>query len=777
MIERFRRWKRVCLLVLLIVLFLCLALCALAVFLVGRASAQGAEHLPLDVLLLIDHSNSMWDKDGVGSDPDLLRVQAANLFIAYLGVDTARIGNRLGVIHFGGESVLVAPLMLLNSTGRRQDIRAAIADPHRLDWTDPLEALQLAYETLFPEPEDHRDPARQPVVILLTDGKPELFPALSPEERATYVANLRVLVDRFRKQGCPIFTIALSNEATDADPEIQTVYRNMWQEIAARTPPAEYHEARTADDLLRIYHAIVARLTGAEPDAPVIETLVDGRAAETVTVETGLAQVTLVVLRSDPALEVRLLRPGGAPARPDDADVQHTGKTGVTREEVWAITNPRPGHWSLELQGHGTVLVWQDTVSEAGTRSLAYAIDVAVLPAYVPVGQPMDIVGISVYEATTGEPLAEPGRQSDLQIIAELRRAGLAEATLLARDDGRGCDAEANDGRYCATLSNPPPGVCTLRLRGLLGGMEIARREIAFEVISLPELEVLSPPPGTSLEPAAPVNVELRVRDGNRLLGGEELARHGTLTASLHLTNTGAVAVPLAEAGEHFAGHCTAPDSPGTFTLTIHLRGQTDEGLPFEDVACIPLAVTPHRVPETGFSGKKPVSPSRWLLPLAGLAGLTVLGGAGGLLVRLRQDRVLLEGDLRVLAAPLGHATGAVIDLPTVPSVVLGGTGKRGVPLPGEVPRVTLRASRAPEGDAETWIAPPAGDEDIGSVALNNRPLETARRLCDGDVLTLGGYRLRYESLRQASAQRARRRPRRKRIKTEVRDERPTTNC
>ena len=341
-------------------LFLCLALCALAVFLVGRASAQGAEPLPLDVLLLIDHSNSMWDKDGVGSDPDLLRVQAANLFVAYLGVDTARIGNRLGVIHFGGESVLVAPLTLLDSTGRRQAIRAAIANPHRLDWTDPLEALQLAYETLFPEPEDQRDPARQPVVILLTDGKPELCPAPSPEERAAYVADLRALVDRFREQGCPIFTIALSNEATDADPEIQTVYRNLWQEIAARTPPAEYHEARTADDLLRIYHAIVARLTGAEPDAPVIETSVDGRAVETVTVETGLAQVTLVVLRSDPALEVRLLRPGGAPARPDDADVRHTGKPGVTREEVWAITNPRPGRWSLELQGYGTVLVWDD---------------------------------------------------------------------------------------------------------------------------------------------------------------------------------------------------------------------------------------------------------------------------------------------------------------------------------------------------------------------------------------------------------------------------------
>jgi Mg-chelatase subunit ChlD len=183
---------------------LCLALCAVAVFLVGRASAQGTEPLPLDVLLLIDHSNSLWDKDGVGADPDLLRVQAANLFIAYLGVDTARTGNRLGIIHFGGSSELVVPLTPLDSAGRRQAIRAAIADPRRMDWTDPLEALQLAYETLFPP--GQRDPARQPVAILLSDGKPELFS--SPKERAAYVADLRALVGRFREQGCPIFTIA-----------------------------------------------------------------------------------------------------------------------------------------------------------------------------------------------------------------------------------------------------------------------------------------------------------------------------------------------------------------------------------------------------------------------------------------------------------------------------------------------------------------------------------------------------------------------------------------
>jgi len=667
--NRLRRWKRNCCLLLLAGILLLILLCVALFILIYQAQAQGTGMLPLDVLLLIDHSNSMWDKGGVGSDPDLLRVQAANLFIAYLGVDTARSGSRLGVIHFGGSSELVVPPTPLDSAEGRQAIRDTITNPQRMDWTDPLEALQLAYETLFPR--GQRDPVRQPVVILLTDGKPEVLPKPSPKEQAAYVADLRALVDRFHEQECPIFTIALSNEATDADPEMQTVYRNLWQEIAARTPPAEYHEARTADDLPRVYHAVVAGLSGAEADVPVIETTVDGRAMETIAMESGLAQVRLVVLRSDPALEMRLLRPGGAPARLDDPDVRHTGEPGITHEEVWAITNPRSGRWTLELQGHGAVVVWQDSIRQADSRPPAYGIEMAPLPVYIPAGQPVDIVGISVREASTGELVAEPG----LQVVIELRCAGFVEAAFLARDDGKGCDSEAGNGRYCAVLSDSPPGVCILHLRAMLDGEEVARREVVFEAVMLPELEV------TLATPISPPK---------NLISGAYPEQNG------------------------------GPSGPG------------------------------------------------WILPLA---GLVALGGVWGLLLRRCRAGVTLDGSLRVLAAPPEGSNGVVFDLPAMPSVVLGGMDKRALPLPGEPSRVTLRAGRTPEGETETWVAPLAG-EGVGRGAthlkcawhllLNDRPLKTARRLCDGDVLTLGGYRLRYESLRQAGARRARHRPRRR---------------
>jgi hypothetical protein len=203
--------------------------------------------------------------------------------------------------------------------------------------------------------------------------------------------------------------------------------------------------------------------------------------------------------------------------------------------------------------------------------------------------------------------------------------------------------------------------------------------------------------------------------------------------------------------------------------------------IPFEDVAHVPPEATPLTAfisplaaplssltapvsslaaPVSGASPRR--SGPGWLLPLAGLTGLAALGGAGGLLIRQRRGRVALEGSLRALATPSSLPSppwgGVVLDLPAVPSVVLGGMGKGAVPLPGASSSVTLCASRTPEGGTETWVAPLAG-EDSETIALNGRPLETARRLCDGAVLTLGDYRLRYESLRQASAQRARRRP------------------
>lgn len=55
---------------LLIVIWLLLAGLCLSVLLIRPVSAADAASQPLQVWLLIDNSNSMYDRDGLGSDPD-----------------------------------------------------------------------------------------------------------------------------------------------------------------------------------------------------------------------------------------------------------------------------------------------------------------------------------------------------------------------------------------------------------------------------------------------------------------------------------------------------------------------------------------------------------------------------------------------------------------------------------------------------------------------------------------------------------------------------------
>ena len=739
--RKWRRFKRMVLLVIVsAILILCLACGGLAL-LVNRALAD-ASSPPLDVMLLIDHSNSMWDKGGLGSDPDLLRVQAANFFIAYLGVDAQVTGNRLGVIHFGTTSELVVPLTFLSDAQQRAAIGERIAHPQRMGWTDPLQALEMAYDELFLS--GRSDPAHQPVIILLTDGKPELESDPTPQEKATYIEALRAQVELFHQRGCPIFTVALSNEATDADPDIQTVYRNLWQEIAARTPPASYHEARTAEDLLCIYHDIVARLMGAQVSEPVIETRVEGNITATISIEEGLARVTLVVLKSEPSITVHILRPGGAAVRVDDPDVHHVGQG---HEEVWAIIAPRPGDWTVELNGWGTIIVWKDVIPEpVPAPEPAVTLELHAPVNYLLAGQPCEIV-VAVLDSE-GRPVSDAA----LQVVAELRRANFLETTLLCRDDGTSGDATPRDGLYTARCLDPAPGAYTIHLRALQAGQEVARWEGAIEIVPRPRLEIVAPAAGATFHTGQSPIARLRVTDGYRILDEATVQAMGSLTATL-VSPEGTVH-PLVfdtEASDVFSATVPTLTATGTYTISARLAGQTPEGLDFTAEAQRSFAVLP---PESASS--PPLSSRRkngWLWALGGtLAGAIAVSG-GGLALALHRRRPRLEGQLRILAAPGVQTPGQVIELPAERRKVTVGGAEDDIPLAGGKRVAIIRARKGEGGDSHMELIPLPADR--ASLSVNEVPLTLPHILEDGDVIAAGDYRLRYENLRSTASRRA----------------------
>ena len=81
--KRISRLKRNCRVFMILFALVLLLACIGLFLLVRKAYAQGNSErdVPLDVVLVLDHSNSMWELRGVGSDPDLMRVDAAKLFI------------------------------------------------------------------------------------------------------------------------------------------------------------------------------------------------------------------------------------------------------------------------------------------------------------------------------------------------------------------------------------------------------------------------------------------------------------------------------------------------------------------------------------------------------------------------------------------------------------------------------------------------------------------------------------------------------------------------
>lgn len=328
-------------------------------FLFGLIRMAGAaETVPqreeLAVQLVIDNSNSLFDKGGVGSDPELLRLAAARLFIEYLGVDDNRFRPSCGIIYFGSDARQIAPLTPLADTARRSTLVELLTEPERLGWTDQLGALELAREGLS-------GATGGKAIILLTDGKPEWSEVPTADEQTAYQERMADLGRQLGAAGIDLFIILLAGPLTDADAEIETVWQPMWQAMAAATPEGRFLVAREAADLPATYHNIVVALTGRQSDGVVVDaTVAPEGLRETVPVEAGLARMMLVVRKSHPHTDVTIRRPGGAVLQASTAADGPVRRSGGLLEEIWTIERPEPGEWLVTASGEGRLTVWKD---------------------------------------------------------------------------------------------------------------------------------------------------------------------------------------------------------------------------------------------------------------------------------------------------------------------------------------------------------------------------------------------------------------------------------
>jgi hypothetical protein len=337
-----------------VVLTVALVLALFALF--NRASAQ--EMMPpqetLTVQLVIDNSNSMFDKGGIGSDPTLLRMDAARLFIEYLGVDDHRYEAACGLIFFGSEPQLISPPVLLVDADQRLELQSLLTEPARLGWTDQVKALHLAREALLDE-EGRR------AIVLLTDGKPEWNDQPTDIERSMYLEEMKLVGDGLARNGITLFLVLLANEGSDEDSEIESLWRPVWESMTTGTEDGRFIVVRRPQDLAEAYHDIVVSLTGRFSDGIVVdEALSHQGLREEIPVEPGLQRLTLVIQKSSPDTQITVTQPNEEIL---DRDTPPTGRLslgGSRLEEIWTFSDPDPGMWVVTAMGEGRITVWKD---------------------------------------------------------------------------------------------------------------------------------------------------------------------------------------------------------------------------------------------------------------------------------------------------------------------------------------------------------------------------------------------------------------------------------
>ncbi len=732
-----RRWRRRFRLVGIGLIILAVLLCLACVLLgvgVGKALAQVPEP-GIDALLVIDNSNSMFDKQGIGSDPELRRIEAAQMFIHYLGVDSSAMRHRLGVISFGESAQFIVPLTSLADVAQRTHMADLIAAPQRMDWTDPVEALTLARAALL----EAGDGKQQPVVVLLTDGKPEWSTTPTAAQRTAVVDALKRIGWDYATDEIRLFIILLQNAATDADPDIAELYIPLWRELTQGTG-GSFYAVRQADDLIDVYHNILLALSNVQTDGAVIHTEVTGAPhTEIITVEPHLARVTFVArigqslpATSGPsAVTITLFRPEGRPVHPEDADVQHTAY-GATA--IWAIDQPEPGEWRVLMSGKGTVTIWKDYIPSPATPTPTPTPTETPTPTATPtatptptstptprlrildwpqaalVGQPL----LFVVELDTATP--QPGEVWAAWGFTETlpHRAQLC-------DDGRFGDSHQGDGRYSALATPEQAGALRVRVWWQNGATVIDTWDGRVQVEAYPTLDLTVVQPRKVWRAKSPIVLET-----NWLAQTTPLQFGGLLTATVLSADGVALESVYGVVGDPVT--VTAPAATGVYTIHVAATGRTPYGLTFQGADVLHIAV------------RRPLP--TWLWGSGSTIALALLGYFGGMRWYNRLPR--LSGKLRVLQAPDAYSGVGLFDLSTLNThtAQLGGA-KSALPLP-----VNARAwgeVRALNDGSGIALTPLEGQ----AVTVNAVPLVGAHVLTDGDCIAIPDLQLRYECLQQ----------------------------
>jgi uncharacterized protein YegL len=381
----------------------------------------------LDIFLLIDQSGSMkGDKmDPVPSDPEGIRVRAAQYFIDYLKYFAdPRSRNRLSVINFGTDTPdqYQLPLTDMDTPDKIKQIKEVIQE-HSLGYTNFHQALMKVKDFLKKSviPGENR----QPIVIIFTDGRPQDNRKLSQtqyfEELSTFIEkNLKnIPVEKaVRPVNFEFFIIAL-----DARDAYWSKDHPFWEKIAPRK--TYLMKKANEEELEGIYGKI-------------IETIFTAQAGEWMDLESGgelkvlippYVEKMVISVKKDIHIknqELQIVNPKGERVKTGENLIVNP----TTGMNLYALIEPEAGEWKLSLTPSGKVRVKSDL--------LPTKLEINKPQAVHPLGEPFELVAtflrsdgtpvvpLSHYPLSFSATVKMPdGQQFHSRIVPDFKQGGI----------------------------------------------------------------------------------------------------------------------------------------------------------------------------------------------------------------------------------------------------------------------------------------------------------------------------------------------------------------
>jgi hypothetical protein len=356
-----------------IMLFLVSTLFPLPACAQGESDGQHREVPSLDVIMLVDESETMWNH----TDTEGVRVNTVNFFIDMLSSERSGSAHRLGIVAFGTEPYVI-PYTLLDSQTAAEELKEQYAAAHESieshkdkEHTDINKALRAALE-MIEQSSGRGEFAGKSAIILVSDGQPTNPQVSEKKGRDTVMAYLdetRSLLGQLRDypyvdsicptpKGAPLYMVGIGVDKLEesSSPEFIALYREFWQGVSARAG-GYYKEAEKVQEMQGISTYVFSELlcTPAEPAL-----VVHSPQILEYQVYNSYFQIFFTVsAKENPELEAKVYRPQedgtaeGAVLSKDEEGV--SWQSNSIDYEVWGVryTEPWTGTWRVVLEGEG----------------------------------------------------------------------------------------------------------------------------------------------------------------------------------------------------------------------------------------------------------------------------------------------------------------------------------------------------------------------------------------------------------------------------------------